>query len=144
MTQPPVVRESIYGSTTLRIWSRENTPALLSNWPEIKENGLIIVTNTYLTSRADINAWQNKSKKVAIGFEGSAVDAFEIAPSTSWHRASSDGGWIAAVAANVSVACSGGFDIRFSCDDRRRTRKPSFSGVFTSSTAHSHPFSPNK
>jgi len=101
MTKPPVTRESIYGSTTLRKWCRDNTATLLDKWPEIKTNGLIIVTSTYLTSRADINAWQDKSKKVSIGFKGTAVDVFEVAPSSEWYKASSDGGWIASTAENV-------------------------------------------
>jgi hypothetical protein len=93
LTEAPVIREAIYGSASLRRWCRDNTAALLSEWPEIRERGLIIITSVYLTNRAVINAWQEKGKKIAIGFEASAVAAFELAPSGTWHSAASSQGW---------------------------------------------------
>jgi hypothetical protein len=95
MTEAPVVREAIYGSTALRRWCRDNTEALLSSWPEIKQNGLIIVTSTFATSHANINSWQEKGKKITIGFSGSTFGAYELAPSGSWYAATGAKGWSA-------------------------------------------------
>lgn len=102
MTKAPVLHNQIYGSTTYRKWCQDNSTILLDKWPEIKTNGLIIVTSTHSTLEANINAWQDKSKKVSVGFKASAVDVLEIAPSSEWYRASSDGGWIASKAGSVS------------------------------------------
>ncbi|KAI9652306.1 MAG: hypothetical protein M1829_001677 [Trizodia sp. TS-e1964] len=63
MTQVPVIHKQLY---------------------EIKENGLIIVTSTYSTKEANINTWQEKGKKISIGFAASALDLFELAPSSKW------------------------------------------------------------
>jgi hypothetical protein len=103
MTKAPVIHQRLYGSATYRKWCRDNTPILLDKWPEIKTNGLIIVTSTYNTMEANINAWQDKGKKVSIGFTASAVDVLEVAPSSEWYKASSDGGWIESKAENVGL-----------------------------------------
>jgi hypothetical protein len=103
MTKAPVLHERLYGSTTYRKWCRDNTPILLDKWPEIKKNGLIIVTSTYNTREANINAWEDKSKKVSIGFIASTVDVFDVAPSSEWYKAPSDGGWIVSTAENVGL-----------------------------------------
>ena len=102
MTKTPVIRESLYGDTPFRLWCRENTPTILAKWQDVKTRGLILVTSTYSTSQADINAWRDGSKEVSIGFKTSVVDVLEIAPSSEWYTAASDGGWITSKSENVS------------------------------------------
>ena len=104
MTKSPVVRRSLYGINSFKKWCRANASKLLAEWPEIKGNGLIIVTSTHVTERADINAWQDKSRKVFIGFDGSTTGLLEIGPSGGWHKAASDSGWISSE--SQTVRCS--------------------------------------
>jgi hypothetical protein len=104
MTKSPVTRYAIYGSTIYRIWCRDNSEVLLSKWPEIKENGLVIVTSTHVTEQADINVWEDKSKRISIGFKTTEVSVLEIAPSSEWYKSSSDEGWIASPAKSVQLS----------------------------------------
>ncbi|EAW15296.1 uncharacterized protein ACLA_059630 [Aspergillus clavatus NRRL 1] len=98
MTQSPVVKDSLYGSTVFRLWCKANSETILRQWPDIKERGLIIVTSVYTTKFAMTNAWTESEKEVTIGFRAGAIEIGEIAPSSSWHTAEGDSGWVASEA----------------------------------------------
>lgn len=81
---------------------KENARIIATVWPDVLEYGLFIVTSTYSTDEAQINLLSSNSQKISIGFNSGFVPIGEIAPSTMWHTASADSGWIKVSAENVS------------------------------------------
>jgi hypothetical protein len=98
MTQSPVVKEFVYGATAFRLWCKENSAAILQKWPDVRERGLIIVTSTYTTPFAMMNAWVDKEKEFSVGFRAGVVEIGEVGPSTTWYTSNSEGGWVSAAA----------------------------------------------
>jgi uncharacterized protein with WD repeat len=106
LTKAPVVRKGLYGSIRYKNWVHQNNTALLERWPEIENYGLIVITSTYGTQEANINAWKNKSKTIHVGFKSAESSVLEIAPSSEWYKAPSDEGWIESKAENVRIVYS--------------------------------------
>lgn len=98
MTQSPVIKDFIYGTTPFRLWCKANSEAIIQKWPDVKERGLIIVTSVYTTRFAMINAWSETEKEISIGFRASAVEIGEAAPSSTWYTSEGDSGWVASEA----------------------------------------------
>ncbi|KAJ6002594.1 hypothetical protein N7451_005141 [Penicillium sp. IBT 35674x] len=98
MTESPVIRDLIYGTTTFRLWCKENSEAILQKWPDVREHGLVIVTSTYRTRLAKVNAWAQQGKEISVGFRGGVVGIGEIAPSSTWYTSHEEAGWVSSEA----------------------------------------------
>lgn len=94
MTEGPVVKEFIYGTTPFRQWCKANSETILRKWPDVRDRGLIIVTSAYTTRHAMINAWSETEKEIAIGFRAGVIEIGEVAPSTAWYTSNGDSGWV--------------------------------------------------
>ncbi|KAF7597135.1 hypothetical protein BBP40_009473 [Aspergillus hancockii] len=94
MTKAPVIKEFLYGTTTFRQWSKENSATIVSKWPDVTDRGLIIVTSVYSTELAMINAWTEHEREISIGFRGGVIEIGELGPSSSWYTANGDSGWV--------------------------------------------------
>jgi len=101
MTKDPVTKNFVYGDRPLRTWCKENSQRILTRWPDVKDRGVIVVTSTYTTAQADINAWEDKQKTISVGFRTGFVNVMEVAPSSDWYTASSDNGWITSKSPDV-------------------------------------------
>ncbi|KAF9892346.1 hypothetical protein FE257_002123 [Aspergillus nanangensis] len=98
MTQGPVVKDFVYGTTPFRVWCKDNSEVILRRWPDVRDRGLIIATSTYTTQRAMMNAWSDTEKEISVGFHAGVVEIGEIGPSSTWYTSNGDGGWVAAEA----------------------------------------------
>ncbi|KAE8150352.1 hypothetical protein BDV25DRAFT_154568 [Aspergillus avenaceus] len=98
MTESPVIKDFVYGTTTFRLWCKANSETLLRKWPDIKDRGLIIVTSVYSTKFAMMNAWSETEKEISVGFRAGVIEIGEAAPSTSWYTARGDSGWVSSQA----------------------------------------------
>ncbi|KAI9046057.1 uncharacterized protein KD926_006004 [Aspergillus affinis] len=94
MTEGPVVKEFIYGTTPFRQWCKANSETILRQWPDVRDRGLIIVTSAYTTKHAMINAWSETEKEIAVGFRAGVIEIGEVAPSTAWYTSNGDSGWV--------------------------------------------------
>ncbi|KAJ5655346.1 hypothetical protein N7507_007296 [Penicillium longicatenatum] len=94
MTETPVIKDLVYGTTTFRLWCKENSETILRKWPDVREYGLVIVTSTYRTRLAMLNAWAQKGKEISVGFRGGVVGIGEIAPSSTWYTSHEEAGWV--------------------------------------------------
>ncbi|KID83168.1 hypothetical protein MGU_09531 [Metarhizium guizhouense ARSEF 977] len=117
MTTNPVTREAVYGERAYKNWCKTNAPVIISNWPDVEDHGLVIVTSIHKTTRADLRTWQDKRQEIKVGFKASAVGLGELAPSSEWYKALGDDGWISSEApSNTSeqkVVFFGGLFWRF-------------------------------
>ncbi|KAK5107390.1 hypothetical protein LTR62_001333 [Meristemomyces frigidus] len=94
MCSQPVQRETVYHPTRLLQWVKENARAILALYPDVQRHGFFLVTTTYHTTHAWINAWTSREKEVLVGFKARAVEVGEIAPSSQWYQSSHDSGWL--------------------------------------------------
>jgi hypothetical protein len=93
MCDDKVVAEGFDLRSPFLTWMKQNSKPLLSKFPDIKSNGLCAVTWTYSSKDIYINAWEEASNKVMIGFKAGATGAGHINTDASWYRAHSSGGW---------------------------------------------------
>jgi hypothetical protein len=94
LTRGSVIRNSVYHKEPYRSWFKTNASKILKKWPDIRDRGLWIVTETYTASECSINAWQDSSKELSVGFDASFVPVGEIAPTSPWHTATGETGWV--------------------------------------------------
>lgn len=69
----------------------------------MRGRGLWIVTETWSAPRVCVNAWQDVGREVTVGFEASFTPVGEIGPSSGWHTARNDSGWVMPKAKDVSL-----------------------------------------
>ncbi|KAI4689033.1 hypothetical protein J4E81_007750 [Alternaria sp. BMP 2799] len=74
-------------------WLKKHSKALLARWPDIKKHGVVVATWTYSASKVNIQTWQNKDRKVTLGFTVGATGIGGLGPTRSWHRAGSSSAW---------------------------------------------------
>ena len=88
-----VLQRGFHHRYEFKQWAKANAKQLAKIRPEVKEFGFYVVTTTYATDDVWINAWAEEGQKVAMGFEVSAVETGEIAPSGDFFRGGSASGW---------------------------------------------------
>ncbi|PLN86834.1 hypothetical protein BDW42DRAFT_157821 [Aspergillus taichungensis] len=98
MTQSPVTKEFVYGATAFRVWCKENSSTILRRWPDVRDRGLVIVTSTYATEFAMLNAWKDTAKELSVGFRAGVVGIGELGPSCTWYTAQGESGWVSVAA----------------------------------------------
>ncbi|KAJ6004630.1 hypothetical protein N7540_012999 [Penicillium herquei] len=98
MTESPVTKDLVYGTTTFRLWCKENSEEILRKWPDVRDHGLVIVTSIYRTRMAKLNAWADKGKEISVGFRAGVVGIGEVAPSSTWYTSHEESGWVSAEA----------------------------------------------
>lgn len=75
------------------MWLKKHSKALLAKWPDIKKHGIIATTWTYTAENIYIQAWNDKSREVLLGFKLGVPGVGNTEPEVSWHRAHSNAGW---------------------------------------------------
>ncbi|KAJ5110704.1 hypothetical protein N7532_001239 [Penicillium argentinense] len=74
--------------------SPENSETILRKWPDVRDNGLIIVTSTHRTRLAMMNAWAEQEKEISVGFRAGVSEIGEVAPSSTWYISHGEAGWV--------------------------------------------------
>ncbi|PLB37619.1 uncharacterized protein BDW47DRAFT_131892 [Aspergillus candidus] len=112
----PVTKEFVYGATAFRVWCKENSRMILRQWPDVRERGLVIVTSTYSTDFAMLNAWTDTAKELSVGFRAGVVGIGELGPSCTWYTANGESGWVSVAAGEADekkVVFFGGLCFRY-------------------------------
>lgn len=107
MTEGPVVKDFVYGTSPFCLWCKANSEAIIRKWPDVKERGLIIVTSVYTTRFAMINAGSGTEKEISIGFRAGTIPIGEVGSSSSWCTAQDDNGWVVSEASKSQRKESG-------------------------------------
>lgn len=94
-------KEGFYEDRSWVSWAKGNARTIIRARPEVKQQGLWLVTTVDSTREALINVWGDKSNVVSIGFSAGMTGVAQVAPfvectkSTSgsnWRRVPSNGG----------------------------------------------------
>lgn len=88
------MQEGYKHKAPFREWAKVNAKKILQQYPDTKRHGFFVVTTTFSTKKASLNAWTNPENNVSIGFKADVVDVGEIAPSGEWYAAESASGWV--------------------------------------------------
>jgi hypothetical protein len=102
LTSGPVVHERYYHKEPLLQWMKQNAKSIVKSHPEVRENGLWIITSTWTAENASVNCWNSKDKVVDVGFSTTALEFGEVAPKGSYLHGGSAEGWISTQSDEVS------------------------------------------
>lgn len=69
LTTPPITRQRYYHETPFKRWVQDNAASLIHRREEIATYGLWIVCSTHATRDCAIHLWDEKSRKVDVGFD---------------------------------------------------------------------------
>ncbi|KAF5606432.1 uncharacterized protein FSUBG_6040 [Fusarium subglutinans] len=94
LTSGPVVHERYYHKEPLLQWMKQNAKGIVKSHPEVRENGLWIITSTWTAENASVNCWNSKDKSVDVGFSTTALEFGEVAPKGGYLHGGSAEGWI--------------------------------------------------
>ena len=112
----PVTRNGYHYQSPFREWVKSNARALLNGplGPDIKENGLFVVTQTYATQKVALTAWKNAKSTAYFGFGVGATGLGELSPNVQWYTGHSESGWNVheAEAGELKVVFVGGLAYR--------------------------------
>ena len=116
ITSSPVTRNGYYYQSPFHQWVTSNARALLHGplGPDIKENGLYVVTQTYAAEKVALTAWKNAKSKAYFGFGVGATGLGELSPNVQWYTGHSESGWNVheAEAGELKVVFVGGLAYR--------------------------------
>ena len=94
IAQKPVTLTSYNDETLFRHWIRTNHAKLAQlHGVELSRYGLWLVTRTYTTPRASINAWEDKDKDASMSVKVKANMMGDLAGDVDWSEKSSDKDW---------------------------------------------------
>ena len=94
IAQKPVTLTSYNDETLFRHWIRTNHAKLAQlHGVELSRYGLWLVTRTYTTLRASINAWEDKDKEANMSVKVKANMMGDLAGDVDWSEKSSDKDW---------------------------------------------------
>ena len=94
IAQKPVTLTSFNDETLFRHWIRTNHAKLAQlHGVELSRYGLWLVTRTYTTPRASINAWEDKDKDANMSVKVKANMMGDLAGDVDWSEKSSDKDW---------------------------------------------------
>lgn len=102
LTSGPVVHERYYHKEPLLQWMKQNAKSIVKTYPEVRENGLWIISSTWTAENASVNCWNSKDKSVDVGFSTTALEFGEVAPKGSYLHGGSAEGWISTQSDDVS------------------------------------------
>lgn len=91
-----VVNEGYRQKAPFRAWALQNAKALLRKYPDVKGNGLFIITSTWSTKDVFTTAWTNPKNRVKIGVKVGATGIAGAGTSKEYYREHSAGSWIEA------------------------------------------------
>jgi hypothetical protein len=94
LTNGVVFRDSVYHREPYKSWCKTNARQMILTWPDIRERGLWVVTETHSASQASINAWKDSKKEVLVGFSQGFIPVGESGPVSNWYTEPGDSGWI--------------------------------------------------
>ena len=94
IAQKPVTLTSYNDETLFRHWIRTNHAKLAQlHGVELSRYGLWLVTRTYTTPRASINAWEDKDKEANMSVKVKANMMGDVGGDVDWSEKSSDKDW---------------------------------------------------
>ncbi|KAL8791777.1 MAG: hypothetical protein Q9195_005653 [Heterodermia aff. obscurata] len=94
IAQKPVTLTSYNDETLFRHWIRTNHAKLAQlHGVELSRYGLWLVTRTYTTPRASINAWEDKDKDANMSVKVKANMMGDLTGDVDWSEKSSDKDW---------------------------------------------------
>ena len=94
IAQRPVTMISYNDETLFRHWINENYSRLAQlHGVELSKYGLWLVTRTYTTPKASINAWQSKDKDAVISVKAKAEMMGDFGAEVSWEDKGTDKDW---------------------------------------------------
>jgi hypothetical protein len=95
VTEPPVTHNAFYYTSPFTTWVQDNAHALLSGdyKEDIRKNGLVVVTQTYTTSKCSITAWTDTKSEAFLGFDVGIKGAGDVKAQGGWYEGNSAGGW---------------------------------------------------
>ncbi|KAF4439050.1 hypothetical protein FACUT_4404 [Fusarium acutatum] len=94
LTSGSVVHERYYHKEPLLQWMKQNAKSIVKSHPEVRDNGVWIITSTWTAENASVNCWNSKDKSVDVGFSTTALEFGEVAPKGSYLHGGSAEGWI--------------------------------------------------
>jgi hypothetical protein len=85
MTTSPVRLRAYNDEAVVASWLSRNKSKLYQRYgPELKSYGLWIITRTYTTQRASINAWMDKDKESVVSLKAKAAMLGELGEDLDW------------------------------------------------------------
>ena len=84
----------LYYESPYENWCKENFRTIVAKFPDSLKHGIFIVTTTYSTEKASLNANIALGQEGDIGFEAKVTPMGEIAPSVGFCYSSDAGAWI--------------------------------------------------
>lgn len=93
LTTPPITHDHYYHTSPFKNWCKKNALTLLRQWPEVKRQGLWIITSTYATKKCAINMWTTRGRGFKVGFDADVMGVGKAGPSGEWYRSQTDEGW---------------------------------------------------
>jgi hypothetical protein len=93
LTESPVIKERYHHRMPFNRWLERNWKLILGRYPEVKANGLWIITSVCSTEACALNAWTSKEKEVVVGFSGSASQVASFDTKGEWHISGAQDGW---------------------------------------------------
>ena len=90
-----MTHNAFYYQSPFQHWVADNAHALLSgeHKDDIHANGLVVVTQTYSTSKAALTAWTEGKSELFLGFNAEVPGVTKIDPNGGWYTGNSAGGW---------------------------------------------------
>jgi hypothetical protein len=90
-----VTHNAFYYSSPFSQWVSDNAHALLSGdcKDDIHANGLVVVTQTYTTSKCSLTAWTDSKSEVFLGFDAGVKGVGEVKPQGGWSEGNCANGW---------------------------------------------------
>lgn len=93
LTTPPITRQRYYHETPFKRWVQDNAASLVHRREEIATYGLWVVCSTHATRDCAIHLWDEKSRKVDVGFDVGVDGVGELGPAGGWVLGQAEGGW---------------------------------------------------
>jgi hypothetical protein len=89
----PLSKQGYYESGDWEDWAKENARAIVKKYKSVKSHPMWIVTTTYTTKQALIDAWEGKDNTSSIGFSVGVEDIVDLSPSVAFERSSKGSNW---------------------------------------------------
>lgn len=112
IAQKPVTLTSYNDETLFRHWINQNYSRLAQlHGVELSRYGLWLVTRTYTTPKASINAWQSRDKDAVISVKAKADMMGDLGAQVDWQERSTDKDWAHHAAPEGVVAFFDGINV---------------------------------
>lgn len=90
------MHSAFYYQSPFSHWVTDNAKALLSgeHKDDIRKYGLVVVTQTYSTSKCALTSWSEGKGSAYLGFNAEVAGVGKIDPNGGWYEGNSAGGWV--------------------------------------------------